>query len=249
MSGTQPFEPGGYRFIPAVFQYSSGVAALPGFAIRRVRFKKPLAMVQGFAAVEQIIRRAGRPLTAFCACELRSPSPVSDAGFKAFNEQYVVTLGTWGLFDGTINPVARSNVCPERDAPATPSFHAFSYTVANAAAAPSFVIAGSAEARAGSAPYRERIVAYGDTSPAALREKASFVLGEMERRLGLFDFHWPDTTATHVYTVHDPHPFMETEVIRRGAAHAGIDWHYCRPPVIGLEYEMDCRAVHAEEVA
>ncbi len=35
------FVPGGhYRFIPSVFQYSGGVAALPGHEIRRVRFRR-----------------------------------------------------------------------------------------------------------------------------------------------------------------------------------------------------------------
>ena len=30
--GTIDFEPGGYRFIKGPFQYSAGVAALPGFS-------------------------------------------------------------------------------------------------------------------------------------------------------------------------------------------------------------------------
>ena len=33
MATTITFTPGGYRFIPGVFQYSAGVAAQPGFAI------------------------------------------------------------------------------------------------------------------------------------------------------------------------------------------------------------------------
>ena len=33
------FAPGGYRFIPGVFQYSAGVAALPGFRIERIVFQ------------------------------------------------------------------------------------------------------------------------------------------------------------------------------------------------------------------
>jgi hypothetical protein len=42
--------------------------------------------------------------------------------------------------------VARSNVCPEIDPPEVLGFYAFSYTVADASAAPSFVVAGSGEA-------------------------------------------------------------------------------------------------------
>ena len=34
MTNVVPFEPGGYRFIEHAFQYSGGVAAEPGFAIR-----------------------------------------------------------------------------------------------------------------------------------------------------------------------------------------------------------------------
>ena len=42
---------------------------------------------------------AGRPLTALCACELRSPAPFTEAGFRAFNKVYVGTLAAWGLFE------------------------------------------------------------------------------------------------------------------------------------------------------
>jgi hypothetical protein len=245
---TADFAPGGYRFIPAVFQYSGGVAALPGFEIRRVRFQRPVPLAQGFERIEKLIGAAGRPLTSFCACELRSPAPFSDAGFRAFNETYVVTLQKWGIYDGKTNPVARSNVCPEIDPPPEPSFHAFSFAVAATEAASSFVIAGSGEAREGTGSYAERTVRHGETGADAMREKARYVLGEMERRLGRFGFGWPDTTATQVYTVYDLHPFLADEIVRRGAADAGLIWHFCRPPVAGLDYEMDCRAVHREEI-
>ena len=245
---TQTFPPGGYRFIPAVFQYSGGVAAEPGFAIERVTFRTPVPLVAGFERIAQFIKARGRPLTAFCACELRSPEPFTDVGFRQFNEVYVKTLAAWGIYDaGTrINPVARSNVCPELGKPAEPSFHAFSFTDTATAGPSTFVVAGSGEAREGGASYRERTVRYGETSAEALREKAIFVLGEMERRLGLLGATWNDTTATQVYTVHDLHPFLADEIVRRGAARAGLTWHFCRPPVRGLEYEMDCRGVAVE---
>ncbi|MFL6799177.1 MAG: hypothetical protein ACJ8F3_17390 [Xanthobacteraceae bacterium] len=239
---------GGYRFLPSVFQYSAGAAALPGYAIRRVRFRNPVPLAAGFSRIEAFISETGRPLTAFCACELRSPGQLSEQEFRAFNQQYVVTLERWGLFDGKINPVARSNVCPEIGPPAEPSFHAFSFTVPDRSAAPTFVIAGSAEAREGGASYRERTVRFRETSADAMREKARHVLGEMERRLAAFGFGWADTTASQVYTVHDLHPFLGDEIAGRGAAHAGLTWHYARPPVRDLEYEMDCRAVTHEMV-
>jgi hypothetical protein len=243
------FPPGGYRFIPSVFQYSSGVAAQPGYEIRRVRFRTPVPLKQGFERIEAFITQSGRrPLMSFCACELRSPAPFTEQGFRAFNEIYVVTLEKWGLYDGKTNPVARSNVCPEIGPPPEPCFHAFSFTVEAAGAAPTFVIAGGAEARSGSQSYPERTVCYRETTPDAMREKARFVLDEMEQRLGAFGFSWADTTATQVYTVHDIHPFAADELVRRGAAHAGITWHFNRPPVKDLEYEMDCRGISREIV-
>jgi hypothetical protein len=249
MAAAVDFAAGNYRFIPSVFQYSGGVAALPGHEIRRVRFRQPVPLKEGFARIERMIAAAGRPLTSFCACELRSPAPFTEQGFRAFNEIYVVTLQKWGLFDGKTNPVARSNVCPEIAPPPEPSFHAFSFTVgAGGEAAPSFVISGGAEAREGGASYAERIIRRGETSPDALREKAVHVLDEMERRMAALGFRWADSTATQVYTVHDLHPFLANEIVRRGAAHSGLTWHYVRPPVQQLEYEMDCRSVATELV-
>jgi hypothetical protein len=243
------FAAGNYRFIPAVFQYSSGAAALPGYEIERVRFQKWLPLAEGFAAVANYIHSVGRPLTSFCACELRSPAAFTEDGFRKFNEHYVKTLAEWGIYDGKTNPVARSNVCPEIDPPSEPSFCAFSFTRPLEGATPTFVIAGGAEARGGSGSYPERIVRYRDLSPAALQEKVRFTTREqMEKRLAEFGFGWSDTTATQAYSIRDFHPVMSEELVRRGAMHAGLTWHFARPPVIDLEFEMDCRRVMRETV-
>jgi hypothetical protein len=146
---TQVFAPGGYRFIPAVFQYSGGVAAEPEFQIERVVLPEPLPLAAGFERVEALIAGRGRPPTAFCACELRSPLPFSDDGFRAFNKLYVETLAKWGIYDGTTNPVARSNVCPEIAPPPEPCLYAFCFTVPSERRRPTFVVAGSGEAREG----------------------------------------------------------------------------------------------------
>lgn len=242
------FEPGGYRYAPGVFQYSAGVVAEPGYEIVRVRFRDPVPVAQGFDRIAKAIEAAGRPLTAFCACELRSPEPFTEEGFKAFNEVYVGTLEKWGVFRDGVNPVARSNVCPEIDKPAGPSFHAFCYTVEAREAPPSFVVAGSGEAPEGKGGYRDHTVRLGDTSVEGLREKARFVLAEMERRMAILGFGWADVTATQVYSVFDFHPFVADEMVRRGAARHGLTWHFNRPPVACLDYEMDCRGVNVERV-
>src|SRR5262249_2561624 len=248
MTTTVEFAPGGYRFIPGVFPYSAGVAARPGHSIERVRFQRPMPLAEGFVRIRDILATAGRPTSALCACELRSPAPFSEAGFRAFNKIYVGTLAEWGLFEHEINPVARSNVCPQIDPPSEPSFHAFAYTVLAPDAPPSFVIAGSGEVPEGHKDYFDHIIARGDVGPSGLREKARFVLAEMERRLSALGFAWHDTTATQVYTGHDLYPLLPDEIVRRGAAQAGLTWHFARPPVVELEFEMDCRGVRNERV-
>ena len=243
---TEVFEPGGYRFIRAVFQYSGGVVAMPGFRIVRVRFFNPVPLDQGFARIETFLNEQGRPLTSFCQCELRSPAPFTEDGFLAFNRQYSETLKRWGLFDGTTNPVARSNVCPAYDPPKVPSIYAFSFTVPDANAASSFIVAGGADAPEGHANYRDHIVRLGDTSSEGMMEKSRFVLGEMERRMAALGFTWADTTAVHVYTIHSLLPILVNEMNARGAARPGVTWQYCRPPVVDLEFEMDCRGCFDE---
>ena len=56
---TQDFPAGNYRFIPAVFQYSSGAAASPGFEVERVRFDKMLPLAEGFAQIAKYIEDGG----------------------------------------------------------------------------------------------------------------------------------------------------------------------------------------------
>lgn len=249
MAEVLSFTPGGYRYIKGVFQYSAGVAADDGFTIERARFARPVPVEEGFAAIEKHLKSLGRPLTAFCACELRSPKPFDDAGFEAFNRSYIKPLEQWGIFRDGLNPIARSNVCPEIAPPPVPSFYAFSYTVpAGKDARPSFVVAGSGEAPEGHKNYKDHAIRWGDQSPEGLREKARWVLAEMERRMGALGFSWPDSTATHLYTVYDVHPFLAEEIVRRGAAHAGLTWQFCRPPVKDLDYEMDVRGVSRELV-
>jgi hypothetical protein len=224
------------------------VAALPGYAIERVRFTHPLPLADGFNRIETFLTTEGLPLTAFCACELRSPAQFSDAAFIAFNRHYVGTLARWGIFADDRNPVARSNVCPEIGAPTEPGFHAFSFVRPAAGAPHSFICAGSGEAQEGDGPYRDKIVRFGETSRDAMEEKAGFVLAAMERRMTALGGGWDSATCVQVYTVHDIHPFLASEIAARGAARHGVTWHYCRPPVVGLEYEMDVRAVLTERV-
>ena len=103
------FADGNYRFVKGVYPYSAGVAAAPGFALERARFRKPLSVAEGFRAIAAHLAARGRPRTAFAACELRSPAPFTEEGFVAFNRIYVGTLTEWQIFrDG----------CPGGESPA-----------------------------------------------------------------------------------------------------------------------------------
>jgi hypothetical protein len=252
MADVPVFAAGGYRYVKAVFQYSGGVAAQPGFEIERARFMRPLALADAYTAVEAHLRAIGRPPTAFAQCELRSPEPFTDQGFFDFNKVYVGTLARWGIYkegDALMNPVARTNVCPMYDKPAEPSMYAFSYTVpAPNARRPSFVLAGGGDAREAGPSYRDRIVRLNDTSPEGLREKVKFVIGEMERRLKLLGCTWKDAVTTQAYTVQNIGHLVGEELASRGAMAGGLVWYYARPPVVGLEYEMDVRGAARELV-
>ena len=79
-------------------------------------------------------------------------------------------------------------------------------------------------------------------------QKAQYVIGAMETRMSALGVSWRNSTVTHAYTIHDLHPFLADELVSRGAAAAGLTWVYARPPVVGLEFEMDVRGVYSEHV-
>lgn len=242
------FEAGGYRYLPSVFQYSAGVAALPGFRLEQVQFTHPVPLDQAFAFIEHHLQQLGRPTTAFAHCELRSPTQFDDQGFIDFNRRYVRQLAKWGIYteerDGqpAVNPVARTNVVPLHHPPAEVSMVAFSYTVPSSdAATASFVLAGGGDARKGSEPYRERIVAFGDTSPTGIQTKVAFVVAEMTRRLASLGVNWGHATAVRAYSVHAITDAVIAELAAPGHIRCGLTWHVAQPPVKGLAYEMDVR--------
>ena len=243
MGTRSEFPDGSFSFLEGVFPYSQGVAALPGFAIERARFAEPPSMADGFRFIAAYLERLGRPRTAFCACELRSPKPVTFEGFAEFNRGYVAVLEEWGLFRDGVNPVARSNVAPVIGAPQAPCFHAFSYTVERAGASSTFVVAGSGEWPEGG-KFPDDIAARGDTSEEGMREKAAMVLDTMERRMrGLGGFTWKNASAVQVYSAY---ALPVEDIVRR--AGSGLQWNYCRPPIEGLDFEMDVRGLPTELV-
>ena len=94
----------------------------------------------------------------------------------------------------------------------------------------------------------EGIVRHGETSAAAMREKAAHVMGTMQARLQGLGGAWSDVSAIDIYTAQPIEPFLtETVLTPAGpAAIHGVRWFPSCPPVIGLEYEMDLHGVIRE---
>lgn len=237
---------GGFFFLKGGLAYSQGVVAAPGFTIEHYRFQQPMPVEQGFRYIKTFIQNLGRPLSALCAVELRSPKPLLIDGFKEFNRVYAAVLNDWGLVNDGVNAVARSNVAPVIDPPQEPGFHAFALTMPAKEKRKSFVVAGSSEWPEGGR-FPEDIVRYGETSAQALLEKARYVLAAMERRMEILGVRWTAASMVQSYSAHDLFDFLTREVVRRVSG-GGIVMHYCYPPVAGWEYEMDVKDVSRTEI-
>ena len=240
---------GNYFFLKGIAPYSAGVVAAPGFGVVHVRFSRYIPLRAGFKAVEEHLGRLGRPLQAICGMELRSPKPFSFTGFNQFNAGYVQLLEKWDILQEGMNPVARTNIAPEVKPPVEPSLYGFSYTIPSTAKRKTFVIAGAGELPEGSLDPHD-VVRLGESNAAAIQDKVRFVMGLMEARLRGLGVGWNDITVTEIYTIHDIFPFVERELLQRleeGGAH-GLTWHYSRPPIESIEYEMDLRGCITEIV-
>jgi hypothetical protein len=240
---------GGYRFLPGIAPFSSGAAASPGYQVVHATLRAPIPWREGFALIDRHLQAEGRPRAALCAIELRSPAPFSFDGFDTFNAGYRSLLTEWKLLIDGENPIARTNVAPVVGAPPEPSLYGFGYTIPGGTPRPTFIVAGAGEMRERGVGV-EGIVRHGETSAAAMREKAAHVMGIMQARLLGLGAAWSDVTVIDIYTPQPIEPFLtETVLVPAGpAAIHGVRWFPSRPPVIGLEYEMDLRGVARELV-
>src|SRR5262245_52482741 len=216
---------GGYRYLPGISAFSSGVVAAPGWEIVRAVFRSPLPWRNGFELIDAHLREERRPRAALCGIELRSPAPFTFDGFARFNDGYRSLLDEWGLLVGGENPIPRTNVAPVTAAPAEPSLYAFDYTIAGTTPAPTFVVAGAGE-MGDRARGAEGIVRHGETSADAMREKARFVMGIMADRMKALDAAWSRVSTIDVYCAHSIHGFLVEEILRPagGAAIHGVRW-------------------------
>jgi hypothetical protein len=239
---------GDYRFLPGIAPYSCGVVSKPGFEIVQVTFLQPPEYRAGMRKIEEFLHGIGRPRTALCGVSLRSPRPYTFQGFADFNAEYTSLLQTWGVFVDGLNPIARTNVAPVVGPPAEPVLYGFSITRPCPPELPStFVVAGAGELPEG-VLTRDQIIGLGDLSTNGLETKARFVMNLMEARLLGLGAVWSAVNAVNIYTAHSLTPLLPGTVLQRigSAAIHGVRWHYARPPIEEIEYEMDVRGVRAE---
>ncbi len=239
---------GGFQFIKGSGPYSSGAVAAAGYEVVHAIFNPLPPLWNAFTIIEKHLEAAGRPLDAVCGMELRIPKPLSIEGFNEFNRPYIDRLKQWGTHVDGLNPVARTNVALEVNPVSQPSVYGFSYTVPSDYQGKTFVIAGAGELRSASLTAEE-IVSRGDVTTEGMRAKVEQVLRTtMAERLEAMTVAWSDVTQSNVYTVHNIHPLMASTILPglHEAARHGIRWHFARPPVLEIEFEMDMRGVRRE---
>jgi len=235
---------GNYRFLPGIAPYSCGVVSSPGFEIVNVTFQLPVAFRTGFERIAKLLAEMGRSKTALCAISLRSPRPYSFQGFAEFNAQYTSVLESWGVFVNDVNPIARTNVAPVVNPPGEPVLYGFSYTKPCLDdESPTCIVAGAGELPEGILS-RDQIVALGDTTPRGLSIKAQFVMDLMESRLRGLGLTWPMVSRANVYTTHSITELLPEVILSRmgTAAIHGVCWHFSRPPIEEIEFEMDLQS-------
>lgn len=240
---------GGFKFLTGISPYASGAVAADGFEVVHAILAKPLPYKTGFERIEQVLTEHSRPRAALCGVELRLPEPVSFEGFGAFNQGYVELLESWELMVGEYNPIVRTNVAPSVEGVTEPALYAFSFTLPTEATGTTFVVAGAGDIK-GQDLSPASIVRYNETSADAMQEKADVVMEFMQERLDGMSISYDDITAVNIYTVQTLQPYLFDSILAKlgSAAIHGVHWHYSRPPIDGLEFEMDIRGVRQELV-
>ena len=232
----------GYRFLPGGPVFAGGAVAEPGYEVVHALLARWLPLEQGYALVEAHLKSLGRPMHALCGMQLRLPRQLSAGEFSEFNAPYVARLKAWDLLYEGQNPISRTNVSPALNAPQEPSLHAFSYSVAATRGAATFTMSGMTERGPGTS-----VIALGDVSPEGMQRKLAHVIAVVSGRLVELGFDWRDATHVELYAAEEiPGAMAVLGAKAAGAMPRGVRWHYGRPPVVGLELELEARAIARE---
>ncbi len=231
---------GNFQFVPAHGVYCSDVVPMSGYTLAHATFAQPVPIALAFEQIARYLASIGRPTQAACGFQLRVPEAFTQDGFDTFNQTYIKLLMQHGWRDAERAFATRSNVAPELAAskPKEASIAGFTFTVPGARpnGRQAFVLSG----------LTEKVKA--DNSPQGMREKARSVMQALNARLPTLGATWSDATAINMYTIYNPMSFIESEVlsvIGVQAAH-GINWQFSRPPISGIDFEVDVRGVSQE---
>ncbi len=238
---------GSFRFLRGIAPYSSGAAAMESFEVVHATLLPAPPYRKGLEVIDRHLQEQRRPAQALCGIELRSPRPFTFQGFGEFNQGYVEELKRRDILFEGLNPVARTNVAPDLEPPSEVLLYGFSYTAPAPRSPRTFVVAGAGELTGDRLDARD-IVRRGDVSEAGMREKVLQVLAYMDERLRGLGAEWGQVTTIEVYTVQNIFPLVKTLLLPRlGAAKIhGLRWHFARPPIQELEFEMDVRGCRRE---
>lgn len=242
---------GGFRYIAERGRpFSSGVAALEGRVLIRVRFREPLPLEQGLDHVAQYLAAENRRPSALAGLELRAPRVMSRPEFGAFNGRYLAALHARGFLSSDVVPIARSNVALLFDPPKTDVLVAFTYAAPSdaraAAGGVDFLLSGRPEYD------KSHVVAPGDISPTGMSRKASFVVGQLKQSVAALGGRWSDLTGAQIYMT-EPLPLVMEVMRDAGLTSVGLSLFPGSAPVVGFdgvryEFEADVRSIGLERV-
>jgi hypothetical protein len=241
-------ERGSFQFTKGSAFYSGSVAADRGFEIVRATFYKSLPLAEGCEAIQRHLQTRGRPAQALCGFELRGPEPYATRPlFMQFNSTYVEHLRRMDLLVDGLVPTTRANLAVVDGSVHEQHIYAFLYTVPSKTERLTFATSATADLRIHPDGTVENVAA-GDVSPAGLKEKVTFVLDSLESKMRDVGASWDLATQIAIYTVHPVGDIIAKVIVPRVASGGrnGIIWHYTKPPVVGLEVEIDVRAVLQE---
>jgi hypothetical protein len=138
-----------------------------------------------------------------------------------------------GLVVDGLLPATRTNVAAAISGVVEPSVYGIHYTVPGDRGRPAFVMSGVAEEK-----------------PADLQSMLTSIMTVLSARMAELGVKWDDATKTQLYGIDDVQGLLADHVLRNlgPAAIHGIHWFPSRPPIEGLNLEIDVRSAGMELV-
>jgi hypothetical protein len=234
---------GSYRILPGGVAYCTGIVPYQGFEVVRVQVQTWLPLDQAYPFIESYLKSVGRPVQAFCGIEMRVPAPLTRKDWSNFNTPYLEQLRRWGLMHGELSGVCRSNIALATQAPRIASMCAFSYTAPAASKEGGFCLSGTADIAADG-----QVIAEGDTSPPAMRQRARYTIEVTAASLAKLGLSWSDVHQVAIFHAHEIPGLWEPALLGGlgDALRQGVVVYRARPPIAGGEVELEARGARRD---